>query len=101
MIDVNEGRIDNGMPTAFDMRERRVDDMSSVMAMIPVMMASIIAALVVNSDNTRGLRLAGRHGRAGESMSHRDRSARQARKNGRGKRNFGQEIHAVKLRSCN
>jgi hypothetical protein len=45
---MDEWSIDDGTPAGFDVGERRVDDMASVVAMIPMVMAPVSATLVVN-----------------------------------------------------
>jgi hypothetical protein len=49
-VDVNEWSIDNRTPAAFDVRERRIDDMVAMIPPVVTAMAPVIAVVVTNVD---------------------------------------------------
>ena len=49
-VDVNERSIDNRTAAAFDVRERRIDDMVAMIAPVVAAMAPVVAVVVMNFD---------------------------------------------------
>lgn len=52
-VDVDEGRIDNCMSAAFDVRKRRVEHMPTTIPAIVVIMVPVMIAVIVNFDDAR------------------------------------------------
>jgi hypothetical protein len=49
-VHVNEWSIDNRTPAAFDVRERRIDDMVAMIPPVVTAMAPVITVVVTNFD---------------------------------------------------